>query len=220
MSMDEVYALVAAAGLHHNGFTSFQPSMDGREALDPARSLGPGPLLDRVARRTERERHAIAELLYPRADTLAFYASFRERSGPDPDDLDLVPEVSGLALAGHAMFEVFDAPTIAGLMTANPGEPVLVTHPTGRTTLLANEPATPSLVAQIGSGRSLGAMLERSCAETGRSTAEVREALGRLLASLAEIDWVLLRHVDFPPYEGYAELQRRVATRARASRSA
>jgi len=211
-TVDEVYELVEGAGLCFNGFASFQSTMEGRAWMNPARFVRDPELLERILELPDRERAAVAELLHPRVELHSFYASFRNPTAASPDDEDLVPEPSGLRLAGAPIFETFDGPTIGAFLRENASNGGLsaVRHPNRRQTFLRNDVVTAALVEGIDGERTTGAIVKRATSTTGAPVREVRARWTELVESLVETDWVLLRHRDIPPYESYEALQSRV----------
>ncbi|MEM6927195.1 MAG: class I SAM-dependent methyltransferase [Myxococcota bacterium] len=212
-TVDQVYELVEGAGLCFNGFASFQATMQGRQWTNPLRFLQDPELRERVAALSPREQASIAELLHPRVELHTFYASFRNPTAASPDHDELVPEVSGLKLAGSPIFEPFDGPTIATFLRthAEQGGLSTVRHPTGRPTFLSNDPVTAALIEGIDGARTCAEIRKRAQSVTDAPGREIGERFTALMASLSEIDWVLLRHRDIPPSDAYEVLQARVA---------
>ncbi len=211
-TVDEIYELVEGAGLCFNGFTSFQSTMGGRQVRNPLHFLENPDLRARVEGLSAREQAAVAEMVFPRTDLHAFYVSFRNPTVASADDDELVPEVSGLQLAGSPIFERFDGPTIASFLrqhTATGGFSN-VRHPIGRPTVLSNDTVTAALIEGIDGVRTTGEICKRARSITDASHREVRERWTALVDNLAEIDWVLLRHRDIPPYASYETMQARV----------
>ncbi|MEN0067865.1 MAG: class I SAM-dependent methyltransferase [Myxococcota bacterium] len=206
-TVDEVYELVEGAGLCFNGFASFQATLEGRMWMNPLRFVRDPELRERIAAASPREQAAIAELVHPRVELHSFYVSFRNPTAASPDDDDLVPEVNGLRLAGQPLFEPFDGPTIAAFLRAQAGGISTISHPTGRRTFLSNEAITAALVEGIDGKRTSGDICRRAQSLTGATRGMVRETWASVLASLGEIDWVLLRHRDIAPYASYDDLQ-------------
>lgn len=207
-TVEEAYELVEGAGLCFNGFGSFQATMEGRMWMNPLRFLRDPELRERVAALSPREQAVVAELVHPRVELHSFYASFRNPTAATADDDDLVPEVSGLMLAGRPIFEVFEGEAIATFLRAQAdrGGLTTITHPNGRKTWLSNDLVTAALVEGIDGCRTSGAIRRRAQKMTDASPREIRERWAEVIASLGEIDWVLLRHRDIPPYASYEAL--------------
>ncbi|MSO71037.1 MAG: class I SAM-dependent methyltransferase [Alphaproteobacteria bacterium] len=184
-SVPEIYAFLASGGLKLVAFTNFQRKTPVyRLQYDPAYHVEDAQLLQTIRRRPLIEQQAVAEILDGTIGLHTFYASRRAAQaalGPD-----MIP-----------FFAYSDVEALARAAVERKVAKLSIDLWNGKTLRYRCAPHTLALLAAIDGKRSCGQILaEKSTGDANACTQE----LERLLRFFNDLDWMLLRHANVPPF--------------------
>ncbi len=198
-SIDEVYQLVGAAGLHLIEFSEVQM----RLAYEPEQYLRDKALRERLAKLDRVTRQATAELLLGLFTRHVFYVSNQPEAKAQLGALSDVPFFFP-PRTYRAMGQ-----QIADAMMQNPQRRVPLRHESGLELFLAPSPAVAAILRHIDGLRDWRAIFALARGEgVSFSDEQFMDAIRPVYEQLARYDWLLLRGGAVDEYPDTIELQR------------
>ena len=203
-TVPQIYALLEQAGLHLVIFDTYGGG--GARAYEPATYLRDPLLLEELARRPARERHAAAELLAGNLSTHAFFAAPRPPTPLSPEDPALIPYLPAAWVGPGAHRELH------AQMARQLGRPMRVSLRGDSAIGFTPNPVSTALMNCLDGETTVGEIIDRVAREilAAGGSAAVRKEFLALFRAFNAFDWILLRRPGSRRMPTSAEIQDRM----------